>query len=163
MEQQTGSKLGKKYIKAVYCHPSQLTYLFHALAIVNSTAMNTRHICLFHLWFPQGICPVEGLLDHILLLLVLCVCVVFFFLQNLHIILCESEITKSCPTLCNPMDCSLPVSTIYGIFQARTPDWVAVSFSRGSSWPRDRTQVSRIAGRCFTIWVSDCINLHSHQ
>ena len=79
MEQQTGSKLGKKYIKAVYCHPSHLTYLFHALAIVNSTAMNTRHICLFHLWFPQGICPVEGLLDHILLLLVLCVCVVVFF------------------------------------------------------------------------------------
>ena len=93
MEQQTGSKLGKKYIKAVYCHPSHLTYLFHALAIVNSTAMNTRHICLFHLWFPQGICPVEGLLDHILLLLVLCVCVVFFFLQNLHIILCESEVS----------------------------------------------------------------------
>ena len=129
MEQQTGSKLGKKCIKAVYCHPAHLTYLFHVLAIVNSTAMNTRHICLFHLWFPQGICPVEGLLNHILLLLVFC----FFFLQNLHIILCESEITQSCLTLCNPMDCSLPVSSVYGIFQARIQDWVAVSFSRGSS------------------------------
>ena len=44
------------------------------------------------------------------------------------------------------MDCSLPGSSILGIFQARVLEWVAISFSRGSSRPRDRTRVSRIAG-----------------
>ena len=49
----------------------------------------------------------------------------------------------------DPMDCSSPGSSIHGIFQARVLEWVAVSFSRGSSPPRDRTQVSHIAIRCF--------------
>ena len=66
----------------------------------------------------------------------------------------ESEVAQSCPTLCDPMDCSLPCSSIHGIFQARVLEWVAISFSRGSSRPRDRTQVSRIVGRCFTIWAT---------
>ena len=59
-----------------------------------------------------------------------------------------------CLALCNPMDCSLPGSSVHGIFQARVLEWVAFSFSRGSSWPRDRTQVSHIAGKCFTIWAT---------
>ena len=49
----------------------------------------------------------------------------------------KSEVTQSCPTLCDPMDCSLPDSSIHGIFQARILEWVAISFSRGSSLPRD--------------------------
>ena len=49
------------------------------------------------------------------------------------------------------MDCSLPGSSVHEIFQARVLEWIAVSFSRGSSQPRDRTQVSHHAGRCFTI------------
>ena len=63
------------------------------------------------------------------------------------------EVAQSCLTLCNPMHCSLPGS-IHGIFQARILEWVAISFSRGSSWPRDRTQVSCIAGGRFTIWAT---------
>ena len=51
------------------------------------------------------------------------------------------------------MDCSLPGSSVHGILQARILEWVAISFSRGSSWPRDRTPVSCIAGRFFTIWA----------
>ena len=66
----------------------------------------------------------------------------------------ESEIAQSCPTLCDPMDCSLPGFSFHGIFQARVLKWVAISFSRGFSWPRDRTQVSCIAGRRFTLWVT---------
>ena len=66
----------------------------------------------------------------------------------------ESEVTQLCPTLCDPMDCSLPGSSIRGILQARVLEWVAISFSRRSSQPRDRTRVSHIAGRCFTIRVS---------
>ena len=54
----------------------------------------------------------------------------------------ESEVTQSCPTLCDPVDCRPPGSSIHGILQARILEWVAISFSRGSSWPRDRTQVS---------------------
>ena len=45
----------------------------------------------------------------------------------------ESEVAQLCPTLCNPMDCSLPGSSIHGIFQARVLEWVAISFSRGFS------------------------------
>ena len=60
-------------------------------------------------------------------------------------------VAQSCPTLCNPMDCSLPDFSAHGILQARILEWVAISFSRGSSQPRDQTQVSCIAGRFFTI------------
>jgi len=67
----------------------------------------------------------------------------------------ESEVAQSqCPTLCDPMDCSLPGSSVYGIFQARVLEWVAISFSRASSQPRDQTRVSRTADRCFTIWAT---------
>ena len=47
---------------------------------------------------------------------------------------------------------SLPASSMHGILQARILEWLAISYSRGSSWPRDRTQVSHIAGRLFTVW-----------
>ena len=52
------------------------------------------------------------------------------------------------------MDCSLPSSSIHGILQARGLEWVAISFSRGSSQPRDQTLVSRIVGRLFTVWAT---------
>ena len=67
--------------------------------------------------------------------------------------ICESvsQVAQSCPTLCDPMDCSLPGSSVHGIFQARILEWVAISFSRGSSWPRDRTRVPHIVGRRFTV------------
>ena len=55
------------------------------------------------------------------------------------------KVAQSCPTLRDPMD-----YTVYGILQARILEWVAFPFARGSSQPRDRTQVSQIAGRFFT-------------
>ena len=66
----------------------------------------------------------------------------------------ESEVTQLCPTPCDPMDCSLSGSSVHGIFQARVLEWVAISFSTGSSQPRDRTQVSRVVGRHFTVWAT---------
>ena len=63
-------------------------------------------------------------------------------------------ITQSCATLCDPMDWSPPAFSVHGILQARKLEWVAFPFSRGSSWLRDRTQVSCIAGRCFTGWAT---------
>ena len=68
----------------------------------------------------------------------------------------ESEVAQSWQTLCDPMDCTLQDSSVHGIFQAGVLEWVAISFSRGSSQPRDRTQVSCIPGRCFTIWEWEC-------
>ena len=71
----------------------------------------------------------------------------------------ESEGTQSCPTLCNPMDCNLPHFSVHGIFQARVLEWVAISFPRGSSQPRDGTWVSHIVGRRFTIWATREVTL----
>ena len=59
------------------------------------------------------------------------------------------KVAQSCPTLCDPM-----AYTVHGVLQARILEWVAFPFSRGSSWLRDRTQVSCIAGRFFTSWVT---------
>ena len=53
--------------------------------------------------------------------------------------LLKSEVAQSCLTLCNPMDCNLQRSSVHAIFQARVLEWVAISFSRGSSQPSDRT------------------------
>ena len=64
------------------------------------------------------------------------------------------EVTQSCPTLCDPIDCSLPGSSVHGIFQATVLEWIAISFSRGSSRPRAWTQVSRIVDRHFTVWAT---------
>ena len=63
----------------------------------------------------------------------------------LHTILVKCKITQSRPTLGDPMD-----YTVHGILQDRILEWVAFPFSKGSSQPRDQTQVSRIAGRFFT-------------
>ena len=66
----------------------------------------------------------------------------------------EIEVAQLCLTLCNPMDCSLSGSSVHGISQARVLEWIAISFSRGSSWPRNRTWVSHIADRLFTVWAT---------
>ena len=63
-------------------------------------------------------------------------------------------VTQSCPTLCDPMGCSPPGSSIHGILQARRLEWGAIPFSSRSSWPRDWTRISCIAGRSFTIWAT---------
>jgi len=57
-------------------------------------------------------------------------------------------------SLWDPMHCSLPGSSVHGIPQARTLKCVTISFSRGSSWPRDQTQIFCIAGRLFSIWAT---------
>ena len=63
-------------------------------------------------------------------------------------------VIQSCPTLCDPVDCSPPGSSVPGILQARTLEWVAMPSSRGSSRPRDWTWVFCIAGRFFIIWAT---------
>ena len=65
-----------------------------------------------------------------------------------------SEVAQSCPTLFGHMGYTLLGSSIHGIFQARVLEWVAISFSRGSSQPRDWIRISHIVGRRFTVWAT---------
>ena len=65
----------------------------------------------------------------------------------------HAKLLQLCLTLCNPMDYNLPGSSVHGILQARILEWRAIPFSKGSSWPRNRTRVSCIAGTFFTIWA----------
>ena len=78
-----------------------------------------------------------------------CVCVC--------VCVCMCAHTQSCLTLCDPAGYSLRGSSVHGIFQARILKWVAISFSRGSSRPRDWacvSSISCIAGRFFTVWTT---------
>ena len=73
-----------------------------------------------------------------------------YFDTHLYIRKVKVLVTQSCPTLCDPMDCSLPGSSVHGFLQARILEWVAIPFSRESSQSRNQTQVSCTAGRFFT-------------
>jgi len=72
-----------------------------------------------------------------------------------------TKLLPSYPTLCDPMDCSLPVSSVHGISQPRILEWVAMPSSRGSSRPRDRTRISCIGGRFFTAKLPEAPPLNA--
>ena len=66
--------------------------------------------------------------------------------------------------LCDPIDCSLPGSSVHGVFQAIVLEWIAITFSRGSSQPKAQTQVSSIVDRCFTVWATrEVLITHNRQ
>ena len=71
---------------------------------------------------------------------------IYIYIYSMH-----AKTLQSCPTLCDPMECSLPGSSVRGILQARILEWVTISFSRGTSQPRDQTHVSRVS--CTGRWV----------
>ena len=77
----------------------------------------------------------------------------FYTFIEMTILVLESEVTQSCPTLCDPMGCSLPGFSIHGISQARILEWLASSFTRGSSQPRNWTRGSCI-GRQISLPLS---------
>ena len=104
---------------------------------------NSLYRLSFCLCFPQWLDRIEDKLH-----------VLFQCVETLWSEVKWSEVAQSCPTLWDPTDCSLPGSSIHGIFQARILEWVAISFSRRSSGPRDWTRISCIVGRCFTIWAT---------
>ena len=91
----------------------------------------------------------------------LCVCVC--------VCACMCSVIQSCLTLCDPMDCSPPGSSVHGIFLARILEWVAISYSRGFSQPRDQTAslaYSALAGRLFTTrttWEAPQSQLYHHR
>ena len=75
-------------------------------------------------------------------------------IKGLIITMSYDKVTQSCLSLCNPMDCNLPVSSVHGILQTRVLEWIAMPFSRASFQPRDGTLVSYIKSRFFTIWAT---------
>ena len=81
------------------------------------------------------------------------------WLLGLEVFVCvKMLVTQLCLTLCDPIDCSPPGSCVLGILLARILEWVAICFSRGSFWPRDRIQVSCLVGRFFTIKLRKCFS-----
>ena len=72
------------------------------------------------------------------------------------------KVTQSCPTLCGPMDCGPPGSSVHEILQVRILEWEAIPFSRGSSQPRDQTQVSHIVGVLY-IFAEKALEDYEHQ
>ena len=60
-------------------------------------------------------------------------------------------VTQMCLTLCDPVDCSLSGPSVHGILQAKILEWIAIPFSKESSWSRDQTPISYIAGRFFIV------------
>ena len=76
---------------------------------------------------------------------------------------CARAHAQLCPTLCDPMDCNLPDSSVQEISQARILEWVATSFFRGASWPRDRTHVFCLGGGFFALEPpGKPLNIYTH-
>ena len=127
------------------------TYPFH-WGLCNQQCVKPGHQLKFPvLWDPSGtdsntLAPrwEPASLHSVLLSAELCACwPVVLWLRNLHVCM-YAKLLHSCPTPYNPMDCSLPGASVHGILQARILEWVAMASSRGSSWPRDRSHISRI-------------------
>ena len=115
---------------------------------------------------PQGIsCPLRHIIRLFLAKILLRQChyphFVDIFGTSVCVCVCEcvcvwERVTQLCPTFCDPMNCSPPGSSVHGILEARILEWVAMPFSRGSSWPTGDpglTRVSCVAGRFFTVWA----------
>ena len=115
----------------------------------NFTDKNTGVGCHFLL---QGIFPTQESNPHLL-------CILYWQASSLPLGPPGMSLPKniSCSVVSNiwnPMDYNPPGSSVHGVLQARTLEWVAVPFFRGSSWPKYQTLVSCIAGRFFTVWVT---------
>ena len=78
-------------------------------------------------------------------------------------VVCCCLATKLCPTLCDPTDCSLPGSSVRGISQARILECITISSSRASSWTREWTHISCLAGRFFTTEPPGKSHLRSYH
>ena len=124
-------------------YPSHSTFMKRSLAIFLLIILSLS-MSIFFLESSNSLCLLHRFTLHI-----------SFLTLRAHTYL--SVCALSCSVMSNslqPMDCSLPGSSVHGILQARILEWVAIHFSRGSSWLKDLTWVSCIAGGSFTIWAT---------
>ena len=117
-----------------------MSLLFNILSnLVITFLPRSKHLLISWLQSPSAVISFLGLIK----------------IVPVYVCFSEAKVqTLSCVWLCDPMDCSLPGSSVHGIFQARILECVPISFSRGSSQPRDWTQVWLISGRHYTIWTT---------
>ena len=155
IEQQTGSKLGKEYIKAVYCHSAYLTYMQSAM------------LCLVTQLCPTLCNPMDCSLPassihgvsqaRILEWVAISLSGGSFQPRGWTHVSCTGRQILYPRVLSRSViftwAAALQAPTSVGILQARILEWLAISFSWGSSQPKDQTQVSRIVGRLFTSWT----------
>ena len=91
-----------------------------------------------------------------------CVCVCVCMHTHMHTHTHTHTVSKSCQSICDPMDCSPPGSSVHGISQARILEWVAISSSRGPSWSRDRTCVSFLLYLAGGFFITELPGKPSH-
>ena len=129
--------------------------LYRRMSSVRVSILSTG-VCPLYEWVSclqarvlcTGTCPLYWRLSSVQVH----VCISFSFLIRTPGLLdCVCSVIQSCLTLCDPMNCSPPGSSVHGIFQAKILEWVAISFSRGPSRPRDRTCVS--CPSCLGRWI----------
>ena len=143
-----------KHLTQYFCHHFKTASLYHILVSQNYRpgAFNVAVLPTVCMYNPMG-----GKLGHgswECLLLVLLILQIYYHIGFLSYCEMKVKVAQSCLTLCDPMD-----YTVHEILQARILEWVVFLLSRGSSQPRDRTQVSHIAGGFFTSWATDkCIS-----
>ena len=115
-------------------------------SVHNSTILLHAWISVLRIQFSPSLLPQYNVPWH--------VSWVTLIVSNFSLWKLEALVTQSCLILCDSIDCSPPDSSVHEILQSRTLEWVAISFSRGSFWPRNRTRLSCIAGRFFTDWTT---------
>ena len=124
-----------KDLKSGMFIPRSSTFIY-MLSKIEWRSSENKTVFLFH--FPFHSLPSPSLENY------------WFLTQLYYDALHACSVAQSCPNLCNPVDCSPRGSSVHGIFQARIVEWVAISSSRGSSWPRDQTHGTCVSciGRC---------------
>ena len=140
----------------LFLHPNHILFITVAFHIVWSQGAWFLQLCFSFsrlLWLFMVFCVSIQIVNVFVLFLwkMLLLGLTLFSWNSLNL---KVKVAQWCPMLCDPMHYRRPGYFVHGILQARILEWVAILFSRGSSQPRDWTQVPCIAGRSFTVWAT---------
>ena len=131
----------------IYINTYTHTYIHIAYALYTHVYVYLCIAIIYMYTSPNYICTLNTYIGSMCIYIYIYV-YIYTHTKNVFQILYQltlCSVTKLCPTLCNPMECSLLGSSVHGIFQARILKWAAIWYSRGSSWPRDQTHVSCVS------------------
>ena len=147
--------MSRKYIKGQFSSISHVQLIVTPWIATHQTSLSiTNSQSLLRLMFIESVMPSSHL---ILCRLVFSLKVMSTVNQShdyTHSTACvHAQLCQPCPALSDPLDCSPPGPSVHGTSQARILEWMVISFSRGSSRPRDRTPISCIVGRFLYHWA----------